>query len=67
MFDWNSGALDFDEGDAVFAYFSFGSFHDDAVNFMMVDGSGRPITKTINRRIMSALATRNGHEAIDEF
>ena len=67
VFDWNSGPLDFDNGNAIFAYFSFGSFHDGVVNFVMVDGSTKQISKTIDKRIMNALATRNGHEAIDEY
>lgn len=52
--------------DAVFTYFGFGSFHGEAVNFFFVDGSARPLSKTIDKNILNALATRNGQERIQE-
>ncbi|TWU14621.1 putative major pilin subunit [Symmachiella macrocystis] len=51
---------------AVFTYFGFGSFHGDAVNFFFVDGSARPLAKTMDKTILNALATRNGQERISE-
>jgi hypothetical protein len=48
-------------------YFGFGSFHADLVQFTMADGSSRSISKTVDFRIMRALATRDGQERIPEF
>jgi prepilin-type N-terminal cleavage/methylation domain-containing protein len=51
-----------------YQFFGFGAFHDVTVNFCMVDGSARPISKNIDHTIMWALATRNGNERIlDDF
>ena len=52
--------------DAVFTYFGFGSFHGEAVNFFFVDGSARPLAKTMDKSILNALATRNGQERISD-
>ncbi len=45
-------------------YFSFGSFHEDLVIFGMADGSVQTISKTVDRQVVSSLATRNGAERI---
>ena len=51
-----------------YQFFGFGSFHDQTANFLMVDGSSRPIAKNIDHTIMWALATRAGDERIkDDF
>lgn len=44
--------------------FSCGSFHGDALNFAMVDGSTRSIGRNIDRDLLSKLASRNGREHI---
>ncbi len=47
---------------------SFGSWHDDVTNFLMCDGSSRPISKVIDGNIMIRLATREmGEQQSDEF
>lgn len=48
-------------------YFAFGSWHDQVCHFALVDGSTRPITKSIDWVIFRALATRNGNERIQSF
>ncbi len=47
--------------------FTFGSFHDGIVIFAMVDGSVQSISKTIDKRTLGNLSTRNGGERIDNF
>ncbi len=47
--------------------FTFGSFHDGIVIFAMVDGSVQSISKTIDKRTLGNLSTRNGGERIDDF
>lgn len=46
--------------------FSFGSWHGDVLNFAMVDGSGRSISKSIDRTLMQKLVTRSGGEPIEQ-
>jgi hypothetical protein len=46
--------------------FSFGSQHGDVLNFAMVDGGCRSVSKTIDKSILAALATRNGRENITQ-
>ncbi len=49
-------------------FFSFGSYHDDAVIFALCDGSSRPIAKNINSDILRRLATRaEGLQIPDQF
>ncbi len=50
--------------EAIFAYFGFGSFHQDLVNFVFVDGSARSVSKLIDKEVLNAYATRNGEERI---
>ncbi len=52
--------------DAIFAYFGFGSFHENIVAFLFVDGSARPVSRSIDKAILNAYATRNGQERITE-
>jgi prepilin-type processing-associated H-X9-DG protein len=53
---------------AIYMYFGFGSPHADSCNFALADGSARPITKSIDPKIFSALATIAGYEKIsDDF
>ena len=40
--------------------------HPGTCQFLMGDGSVRPIKTTINPTVFSALATRNGREVIDQ-
>jgi prepilin-type N-terminal cleavage/methylation domain-containing protein/prepilin-type processing-associated H-X9-DG protein len=46
-------------------YFSFGSLHDDSVNFALCDGSVRPINKLIDKGLIRKLATRAEGVPID--
>jgi hypothetical protein len=46
-------------------YFSFGSLHDDVVQFALCDGSSRPISKTIDKSLIRKLATRAEGVPID--
>jgi prepilin-type N-terminal cleavage/methylation domain-containing protein len=46
-------------------YFSFGSLHDDLVNFALCDGSCRPIAKSIDKNLVRKLATRAEGTPID--
>ncbi len=47
---------------------SFGSWHDDVTNFLMCDGSSRPISKVIDGNVMVRLATREaGDQQTDDF
>jgi prepilin-type N-terminal cleavage/methylation domain-containing protein/prepilin-type processing-associated H-X9-DG protein len=46
-------------------YFSFGSLHDDTVNFALCDGSVRPIAKSIDKGLIRKLATRAEGVPID--
>ena len=48
-------------------YFAFGSWHEEVVHFAMVDGSARPISKTIDWQLFRNLSTRNGNERIQSF
>ncbi|MEZ6067190.1 MAG: DUF1559 domain-containing protein [Planctomycetaceae bacterium] len=43
-------------------FFGFGSFHGDVVNFVYADGHQSGIAKNADRRILQAIATRNGGE-----
>ncbi len=45
---------------------SFCSPHTGITQFLMADGSVQPIKATINPMVYRALATRNGHEVIDQ-
>lgn len=45
--------------------FSFSSQHADTINFAMVDGSARAVSKAIDRKVFTALMTRNGRENIE--
>lgn len=47
---------------------SFGSWHDEVTNFLMCDGSSRPISKVIDGNILVRLATREaGEQQTDDF
>lgn len=47
---------------------SFGSWHDDVTNFLMCDGSSRPISKIIDGNVLVRLATREaGEQQTDDF
>jgi prepilin-type N-terminal cleavage/methylation domain-containing protein/prepilin-type processing-associated H-X9-DG protein len=46
-------------------YFSFGSLHDDSVNFALCDGSVRPIAKSIDKGLIRKLGTRAEGTPID--
>ena len=55
-------------GSALYMLFGFGSAHTEVVNFAMCDGSARPVSKSINPVILSALATRDSGERVsDDF
>ena len=55
-------------GTASFLVFGFGSAHTEIVNFAMCDGSARPVNKSINPNVLSALATRDtGERVSDDF
>ncbi len=45
----------------------FGSGHGDVCHFAMADGSCRPISKSIDRSILAALATKDGNERVNDF
>ena len=48
--------------------FGFGSWHAEIVNFTLVDGSARSISRTIDTDLYHSLLTRSGRERItDEF
>jgi prepilin-type N-terminal cleavage/methylation domain-containing protein/prepilin-type processing-associated H-X9-DG protein len=51
---------------AIYLMFGFGSPHADQVNFAMADGSARPINKSINAAILSAMATISGAERVSD-
>lgn len=53
-------------GAGVFIFFGFGSWHTEAVNFAMSDGSTRSIGKSLDENILKALATRDGNERIND-
>ena len=53
-----------DENDSQIQFFGFGSWHTDLINFAMVDGSAKSISKSIDAKVFAALATRNGSERI---
>jgi hypothetical protein len=46
-------------------FFSFGSLHDDVVQFALCDGSSRPIVKSIDKGLLRKLATRAEGTPID--
>jgi len=45
-------------------YFGFGSWHADVCHFAFVDGRVKPISKRVDFRVLKALATRAGGEAV---
>jgi prepilin-type N-terminal cleavage/methylation domain-containing protein/prepilin-type processing-associated H-X9-DG protein len=45
----------------------FSSLHNDLINFVMCDGSVRPIRRTIDSKIFMALATIAGGEVVKDF
>jgi len=49
-----------------FLIFGFGSPHADTCNIGLADGSARPITKSIDPKILSALATIAGQEKMSD-
>jgi prepilin-type N-terminal cleavage/methylation domain-containing protein len=49
-----------------FLMFGFGSPHADTCNIGLADGSARPITKSIDVKILSALATVAGQEKVSD-
>lgn len=53
-------------GSGVFIYFGFGSWHTEAVNFAMADGSTRSVGKSVDDNIFKALATRDGGERVND-
>jgi prepilin-type N-terminal cleavage/methylation domain-containing protein len=57
-----------DPDDPAIQYFGFGSWHKSVFHVAMVDGSARPINKSINAEVFRRLCTRNGGETIgDDF
>lgn len=44
----------------------FGSWHADVVNFGMVDGSGRQISKSVDKGVLNKIATRANAEPVSE-
>jgi len=55
-------------GNGFYFILGFGSWHEDVALFTMVDGSSRPISKSINLQILNSLATRDGNERVsDDF
>ncbi len=52
-------------GSAVLSRFR--SDHTGFVQFVLCDGSCRPLSQNINQTVLNALATRNGRETIGEF
>lgn len=55
-------------GNSIYLIFGFGGPHADTANFAMADGSARPISKSINPLIFSALATiANSERVSDNF
>ncbi|MBI1348867.1 DUF1559 domain-containing protein [bacterium] len=48
-------------------YFTFGSNHPQAVNFVFVDGSAKSLSKQIDPAVYLAMATRNGRETIADL
>ena len=61
VFDWASDWVTATSC-GPYRWFGFGSWHDQIVNFAMVDGSARGISKSIDSDVMRRLATRNGNE-----
>jgi prepilin-type N-terminal cleavage/methylation domain-containing protein len=51
-----------DTAASYFYYSGFGSFHGDLVQFALADGSGRSLSKMIDRQLLRGLCTRNGAE-----
>jgi prepilin-type N-terminal cleavage/methylation domain-containing protein len=47
--------------------YKFGSWHDDVCNFALADGSGRSVSKLIDKQVFYSLVTRNGGEPPSEF
>lgn len=56
-----------DANSALVYYFAFGSWHGEVCQVAMVDGSARPISKTVDWQLFRSLATRNGNERIQSF
>lgn len=50
----------------IYLVFGFGSAHADVVNFAMADGSAKPLSKSINPIILSAMATVAGSERVSD-
>lgn len=44
----------------------FGSWHADIVNFCMVDGSGRQISKNVDKGVLNKIATKSGAEPVSD-
>lgn len=44
----------------------FGSWHTDVVNFGMVDGSGRQISKSVDKGVLNKIATRSNGEPVSD-
>lgn len=56
------------QGTSFFHIFGFGSWHEDQVHFVMCDGSARGISKSVDLKVMNAIATRDGSERVpNEF
>jgi prepilin-type N-terminal cleavage/methylation domain-containing protein len=47
---------------SYFYYTGFGSYHGDVAQFALADGSGRSLSKMIDRQVLRSLCTRNGGE-----
>ncbi len=47
--------------------FDYGSWHLDSVHFAFCDGRARPLSKTMDFKILKALVTRAGRERIDDY
>jgi prepilin-type N-terminal cleavage/methylation domain-containing protein len=62
--DWMSGYTA--GGPGMFAYFGFGSWHDQIVVFTFADGSARGVSKSTDALILSALSTRDGSERVND-
>jgi prepilin-type N-terminal cleavage/methylation domain-containing protein/prepilin-type processing-associated H-X9-DG protein len=45
----------------------FSSLHDNTINFLMCDGSVRSIARNVNMRILEAMSTIGGGEAVADF
>ena len=54
-------------GNSGLKFFGFGSWHEEVVQFALVDGSSRAFTKNMDWQLFRDLATRNGGERLPEF